>query len=40
MSYEILSYLLFRFTKAASDNVHDDDFPKNLCLKVNNKVSA
>ncbi len=21
------------------DGVHDDDFPKNVCLKVNNKVS-
>jgi len=31
-------HILLRFTKAASDNVHDDDFPKNLCLKVNNKI--
>lgn len=31
-------HILLRFTKMAPDNVHDDDFPKNLCLKVNNKV--
>jgi hypothetical protein len=29
----------FRFTTLGEDNVHDDSFPKNLCLKVNNKVS-
>ncbi len=31
--------LAFRFTTLGEDNVHDDSFPKNLCLKVNNKVS-
>jgi len=31
-------HILLRFTKMAPDNVHDDDFPKNLCLKVNNKI--
>jgi len=31
-------HILLRFTKPASDNVQDDDFPRNLCLKVNNKV--
>jgi len=31
-------HILLRFTKKSADGVHDDDFPKNLCLKVNNKV--
>ena len=31
-------HILLRFTKPAADNVQDDDFPRNLCLKVNNKV--
>jgi len=31
-------HILLRFTKKSVDGVHDDDFPKNLCLKVNNKV--
>eukprot|EP00088_Acartia_fossae_P029689 TRINITY_DN3056_c0_g1_i1.p1 TRINITY_DN3056_c0_g1~~TRINITY_DN3056_c0_g1_i1.p1 ORF type:complete len:467 (-),score=151.82 TRINITY_DN3056_c0_g1_i1:1315-2715(-) len=31
-------HILLRFTKKSGDGVHDDDFPKNLCLKVNNKV--
>ena len=32
-------HILLRFTKPAADSVQDDDFPRNLCLKVNNKVS-
>ena len=28
-------HILLRFTKMSPDNVQDDDFPKNLCLKVN-----
>ena len=31
-------HILLRFTKTSADNVQDDDFPRNLCLKVNNKV--
>lgn len=31
-------HILLRFTKPSADNVQDDDFPRNLCLKVNNKV--
>ena len=31
-------HILLRFTKMSADQVQDDDFPKNLCLKVNNKV--
>jgi len=31
-------HILLRFTKKSPDNFHDDDFPKNLCLKVNNKI--
>ena len=31
-------HILLRFTKPSPDNVQDDDFPRNLCLKVNNKV--
>jgi len=31
-------HILLRFTKPSYDNVQDDDFPRNLCLKVNNKV--
>ena len=31
-------HILLRFTKMSPDQVQDDDFPKNLCLKVNNKV--
>ena len=34
-----LPIFFFRFTALAPDSVHDDHFPKNLCLKVNNKVS-
>jgi hypothetical protein len=37
--YEIIFLLAFRFTTLGEDNVHDDSFPKNLCLKVNNKVN-
>lgn len=33
-------HILLRFTKAAPDGVQDDDFPRNLCLKVNNKVTV
>ena len=32
-------HVLLRFTKTTSDGVQDDDFPKNVVLKVNNKVS-
>ena len=32
-------HILLRFTKVSSDRSQDDDFPKNLVLKVNNKVS-
>merc|ERR1719309_1782350 len=31
-------HILLRFTKMSPDQVQDDDFPKNLCLKVNNKI--
>ena len=33
-------HILLRFTRMSADSVQDDDFPKNLCLKVNNKVSG
>ena len=33
-------HILLRFTKPSADNVQDDDFPRNLCLKVNNKVGT
>ena len=33
-------HVLLRFTKTTSDGVQDDDFPKNVVLKVNNKVSV
>ena len=31
-------HILLRFTKMSSDGIQDDDFPKNVVLKVNNKV--
>jgi len=31
-------HILLRFTKMDVSAVQDDDFPKNLCLKVNNKI--
>jgi len=31
-------HVLLRFSKKSDDGIHDDDFPKNLVLKVNNKV--
>jgi len=31
-------HILLRFTKASPDGIQDDDFPKNIVLKVNNKV--
>lgn len=31
-------HILLRFTKMSSDGIQDDDFPKNIVLKVNNKV--
>jgi len=31
-------HVLLRFSKKSEDGIHDDDFPKNLVLKVNNKV--
>ena len=33
-------HILLRFSKPAADSVLDDDFPRNLCLKVKNKVSV
>ena len=38
-SFFFTNFFFFRFTALAPDSVHDDHFPKNLCLKVNNKVS-
>ena len=32
-------HILLRFTKISADGIQDDDFPKNLILKINNKVS-
>ena len=31
-------HILLRFTKLSADGIQDDDFPKNLILKINNKV--
>ena len=31
-------HILLRFTKISDDGIQDDDFPKNLILKINNKV--
>ena len=31
-------HILLRFTKMSPDGIQDDDFPKNVVLKVNNKV--
>ena len=31
-------HILLRFTKKSPDGIQDDDFPKNVVLKVNNKV--
>ena len=31
-------HILLRFTKLSGDGIQDDDFPKNLVLKINNKV--
>ena len=31
-------HILLRFTKTSNDGIQDDDFPKNLILKINNKV--
>ena len=32
-------HILLRFTKISDDGIQDDDFPKNLILKINNKVN-
>merc|ERR1719150_1188347 len=31
-------HILLRFTKSSDDGIQDDDFPKNLVLKINNKI--
>ena len=33
-------HILLRFTKKSPDGIQDDDFPKNVILKVNNKVMS
>ena len=33
-------HILLRFTKTSDDGIQDDDFPKNLILKINNKVKT
>ena len=33
-------HILLRFTKISEDGIQDDDFPKNLILKINNKVKT
>ena len=33
-------HILLRFTKISNDGIQDDDFPKNLILKINNKVKS
>ena len=33
-------HILLRFTKVSEDGIQDDDFPKNLILKINNKVKT